>query len=90
LNIGIDFDQKPCYNHSMKREDIVNHIGKHVIISSFGNFPFYKHMSKYSNPEYEHPLKILKLTKSGMAFLEGDSGEKFSIPPSNIDILLKD
>ena len=68
----------------MKNHDFIKqNIGNKVYITGDGDLGMRGGMIR-SAIEFKTPLTIIKLTKSGMAYLVDDWGIFYSVPPRNV------
>lgn len=69
----------------MKTLDYINaNIGKYCTLNGNGDFMMNKWIFRETHNEQ---LKIVKITKSGLVYLECSNGKFYSVPPKNIDII---
>lgn len=70
----------------MKRDEVTLHLCERVHINGNGDLGMCSELKPFIYNENRFML-ILKLTKGGMVYLEGDDGKYYSIPPKNIDLI---
>lgn len=67
----------------MKTHDFINaNIGNKVYITGEGDLAMSGELRQLIYNKTE--LTLVKLTKSGMVYLEDESGKFYSVPPSNV------
>lgn len=70
----------------VNQEQIKENIGKQVTLNGYGDLGMERHLRYFINHS-ENPLTIIKLTKSGMAYLQYENGKYYSIPPKNVELI---
>lgn len=69
----------------MKEYDFINsNIGKKVYLTSEGDLAMGMEYRQFIYNNKERYLTLIKLTKGGMAYLLGDNGKYYSVPPRNV------
>ena len=70
----------------MKNHDFIKqNIGAKVYVTGDGDLAFSGELRKIiSTGSYRVELKIVKLTKAGMAYLVDDDGNYYTVPPRNV------
>lgn len=67
----------------MTRQEIVDNINQLVLLNGFGDLAMSGELRPFINKFCG--LRIVNLTKSGMALLEIE-GKEMSVPPRNVDL----
>ena len=68
-------------NHDFIKENV----GNEVYVTGDGDLYFSGELRKIiSTQDNKIVLKIVKLTKSGMAYLVDDNGNYYTVPPRNV------
>ena len=63
-------------------EDIKNNIGVHVVLNGRGDLVMTHRKYIYD----DHGLRIVKLTKGGLVYLQDENGNFVSVPPKNVEL----
>ena len=67
----------------MTRDEIAKHAGSMVLVTSHGDMWFQADLRPVVSLREQIPVKLLRLTKGGMALVERD-GATYSVPPRNV------
>ena len=66
----------------MKNIELINNIGEIVYINGLGDLAFYVELRPLIYNK--NPLKLIKITKSGLAYLQSEDGKFYTVPPRNV------
>ncbi len=70
----------------MTRKEAIESIGRKATVNGSGDYAMEKNMRRWI---YEKiPVTIERLTKGGKVMCQGPYGERLSIPPKNLDVIV--